>query len=381
MGKSLQGGVTLSQKKRTILITASVLALLLFGTVLYSQYGQVVSNDFGEEFYYLRKYIFYYLIGGVGAIIVCSLLRYIKIEKKIVLAFIFIAIALLLNLVSTEVPFITQVSGEKYASFFYLRLKVTTITLLLLQIAFLLIQQKITRISKYSSFIMNGISILFVMVIAMGEDSENTFAAVLLFFALSLWENHGKVWMKVVNGFIYCFLVGSYYISVLLQNTQNISTWLNPYSDEFGKGYMKVQDFEIMKSALIFGRSSYHGTYSGEILPTILILYGWGMFAIILGIMVLMLLEMFRLCAAGAEGFRKRLMISITAYFTIKMLFCILVYFNLLPFYRGGHLSFVSYGSEVVVDITLLAIFLYRRGSDGRSINRINSAIDNEKRS
>lgn len=349
----------MSLRKYIIIITISAFVLLLIGALVYSQYYKVVDPyDYTEKSYYLLKYIYYSFAGGVGASIAFVLLKYLRINRKMILAYILIILTLLLHLLTTQMPFVFMISGRKYISFLHIKMKVSTITLILLLMAFLIIQQKLSMMSKYALFFLNGIGIIFVILVAVNGDSESTFIAALLFLYVLIRFCNNKLWMKLINAMIYCFMIGGYYIGIMLQNMQNISTWLNPYQDKLGKGYMKVQDFEIMKSASILGESSYHNTYSGEILPTILILFGWGVFILSLGILIFMLFHMLRMISRRSDRLSGRIDITITMYFFMKLLFCLLVFFNLLPFFQGGHLPFTGYGSELVIDILLLSFFI-----------------------
>ncbi|MBP1754021.1 MAG: Cell cycle protein [Firmicutes bacterium] len=349
----------MSQRKHAIIVTISAFVLLLIGAVVYSQYYKVVDlHDYTEKSYYLQKFIYYFFAGGVGAGIAFVLLSHLRINRKMILAYILIMLTILIQLLTTQMPFVSMISGRRYIRFLHINLEVSTITLILLLMAFLVIQQKLSIMSKYALFFLNGIGIIFVMLVAIDGDSENTVIAALLFLFVLIRFSNSKLWMKLINSMIYCFLIGGYYIGIMNQNMQNISTWLNPYQDKLGKGYMKVQDFEIIKSASILGKSPYHNTYSGEILPTILILFGWGVFILSLGILIFMLFHMFHMVSGKSGRLTGRIDITIAVYFLMKLLFCILVFFNLLPFFQGGHLPFIGYGSELVIDILLLSIFL-----------------------
>ncbi|HHV13110.1 MAG TPA: FtsW/RodA/SpoVE family cell cycle protein [Clostridiales bacterium] len=345
--------------KKITVIVASAALLLLSGLFVYSQYSRVVNSKYLDESYYFEKMLVYMLFGIIGAAAVYFLSPQIEIKKKMLLACILIAIAAALSLLPSELPFFFSVSGIRYIEVFFIRFRTSTLSIIILLFAFVLMQGKLPANSRYTFPIMSGLSILFIMIIAVDGNAGNIFIATLLFSAMLPWRKGKHTLIYMGSLAIYGVVIVGYYFLKLEQDIQNISVWMDPYQYAQGKGYMKIQDFEIMKTALLIGRSSYANKFSGEILPTILILFGWSVFAVILGLLLLMIWNMFRL-TSGIEGiFSKKLAFSITIYILIKVIFCFLVFFNLLPFFSSGYLPFVGYGAEIILDIILMGIYIH----------------------
>lgn len=344
--------------KQITVIVVSMALLLLSGLIVYSQYSKVIHSEYLGEYYYFEKFLIFMFLGILGAVVVYFLSSQIKTEKKILLAGILIAVTVVLNLLPSELPFLFSFSGSRYIELFFLRFKISTLNIIILLVAFAIIQGKLSANGRYTFPVMSGLSILFIMITAVDGSSGDVFIATLLFSAMLLWGNKKYTLIHMVSIAAYGAAIGGYYLFKLNQNIQYISIWMNPYEDALGKGYMKVQDFRIMKTALLLGRSSYTNAFSGEILPVILILFGWSVFAVILGVLLLMIWNMFSLASKIKGIFSKKLAFSITVYILIKVIFGFLVFFNLLPFFSSGHLPFVGYGAETVLDIVLMGIYI-----------------------
>ncbi len=356
--RKYDGGRALGKGKQITVVAVSMALLLLCGLIVYSQYSKAIDSKYVDEYYYFQKFMVYMLFGVLGAVAVYFLSFRIKIEKKILLACILIAITAALNLLPTELPFLFSFSGSRYIELFFIKFKISTLNIIILLFAFVIIQERLSANSRHTFPVMSGLGILFIMIIAVDGNAGDVFIATLLFSTLLLWGNRKHTLIHMVNIAIYVGIISCYYFFRLKQNIQYISIWLDPYQDALGKGYMKLQDFKIMKAAHLIGRSAYANEFSGEILPVVLILFGWSIFAVILGLLLLMIWNMFRL-TSGIKGiFLKKLAFSITVYFLVKVIFCFSVFFNLLPFFGGGHLPFVGYGAEIVLDIILMGTYI-----------------------
>lgn len=338
---------------RSILVP--MLVLLIFGLGVYSRYPFLIRKEYLGEYFYIKGYLKYIIYGISTAVLFYFLSLRIVCKNWLRLGCVLIGLALSIRLLSSQLPLIYLHSGSRYIELFFVRFRISTVLTVILLLALCIIAQQCS--TRWGLLLLSGLGLLFLVMIASEGSEGSTFVAVLLFLVILTTENSKDKLFKVIGIILYGVIIGGCYLAILINNSQYIALWKNPYADPLGKGYMKVQDFMIMKSALLIGKSQYNNTYSGEILPTILILFGWGAFIILLGILLLMQYSMYRLATKITEEYSKRMAFSVTAYFSVKTVFCVSTFLNILPFYSGGHLPFVGYGSEIIIDLFLLGVY------------------------
>ncbi len=346
----------MEMRKRITSISAAMLVLILFGFCIYSQYSVLIRKDYLGEHYYIHRYLQYLLYGIITSAFCYYLsLRIVRV-RGILFVFILMGMVLCFKLLPSQCPLIFWHSGSKYIELFFVRYRISTWNTVILLLVLCIVSQLCS--TRWKLLLLSGLGLLFLMLIATEGNQGSTFIAAILFLLLLIREETNNKLFKVIGILSYGVITGGYSLIMLIEYPQYFTIWANPYSDALGKGYMKVQDFTIMKSALLFGNSQYNHTYSGEVLPTVLILFGWGAFVFLVGILLFLQYNMQLLATRINDELSKRTALSITAYFFIKTSFCVLTFLNILPFYEGGHLPFVGYGSELIIDLILMGVYL-----------------------
>ena len=346
------------KKRQMMIIMELSITLLIFGAIIAYAYGDVSGKPYLEKYYVIKKYLLYCCCGLITSTLLFFISLKITKRNMLLLAYIIGGIGFLLNVFPSGNGLILKYGDLKYVNFFIVKEKLISINTILLLFLLLIINDLFQEKRKQEFLVISMINLFFSFLIAYNGNRGEIFAAHILFAILLIYisKEYSEKYRTVIL-LVSILLIGGFHFYYMIRSGFNLGVWINPFLDPYGIGYMKIQDFHILKSARIFGRLPYSSRYSGEILPAILISYGWIALLLVLVVFFSLIFVMFHLAHRISAIFRRKMAFSITIYFLIKAIFCIFVFLNILPFYNGDHFPFIGNDAKIVIDLILMGLY------------------------
>ena len=354
-------GVEVKQKshKPDSIIAIAVFILLVFGLVMISSAGVVISKTrFGNEYYFFNHQLLYGVIPGLIALFVVQKIHY-SFWKKIAVPM-FIGSLILLVLVFIPGIGTKLLGASRWINLGPISFQPTEV--MKLSIILYLAHWIEARGHKVKSFSEGLVPFLIVIGVVsfliIKQPDFGTLGAIIL-IAMTMFFVSG-VPLKYIFGMgIGGLSLGYLLIKFEPYRMNRLMTFLDPANDPQGIGYQINQALLAIGSGGIFGLGLGHSRQKFNYLPEPV---GDSIFAIVaeelgmLGASILMIvflllaLRGFKIAQKAPDQFSKLVAVGITSWIIYQSLINIMAIVGLIPL-TGIPLPFISYGSTSLIFI------------------------------
>jgi len=340
-----------------------ILTILLINTGVALMYLIQYKSSYGNSDYLFNHSLLYSAIGTIG-IVLLYFFDYRKLQKYSKHIFVVMCLLFLLSFFIGN-----QINGRNLISLGIFTFDTKAISLYVLVIALAGILNNYDWNKKMNLIRAVGYLIIpmFLMLIAQGL----AYCAIyfITFIVLALKSNMKKRYaICIVALNTICFL---YYIISEPYRISRFFTFLHPFSDAKGSGYLNVQMYEIAHTSGIFG----HGFSANEKLPPlmqsdlvfnyIVHTFGWLGAAVIISIIISFIYRILHITKYVKDSYGRLLIAGLISIFIVQFASNILMNVNLFPVI-GIALPFISYGGSLsIVNMLSVGIIMsvYRRRS------------------
>ena len=365
--------LTLGDKKLNsqpdFILLLSTFTLLAIGLVMISSASMdYASQRYGDPFYHTRRHAIYLIIALIAGFIASKVsVELWQRSDKYLLLISFI----ILTLIIIPGVGITANNATRWLAIGPLTLQGSEVAKLCVIVylgSYLVRQNDLVR-SKWSGFI-NPMAIMMAMVFLLIKEPDFGAVVVLMSAALGMLFLGGvRLWQFIIT------LVGVAGLCVVLvmssqYRMQRLSSYLDPWSDQFGDGY------QLTQALIAFGRGEWFGLGLGGSIQKLFYLpeahtdfifaimaeeLGFIGCLLVLGIYVLLIgriLFIARKAESMSKSFSAYVAYGISIVFSSQLFINVGVNIGLLPT-KGLTLPFLSYGgSSLLVNCVLIGLVL-----------------------
>lgn len=363
----------------------SIFTLLAFGLLMVASTSIVISErQYGQAFHYFFHQIFYLALGiGTGAVIF-----QIKIEywKQISLTLLVLSIGLLLLVLLPGIG--RQVNGSmRWLGFGPFGLQVSEfvkLTLIIYLAGYLVRQEK--QVQTQIRGFLKPLIVLGIITFLLLREPDFGAATVILLTSLGMLFLAGvRIWQFAILFTTVVLILGILAISSPYR-LAHLTTFLNPWANQFDSGY------QLTQSLIAFGRGGWFGVGLGEsiqklfylpeahtdflfaVLTEELGLIGGLLMILLFSILVWRALCIGQRCFNAGQRFSAYLAYGIGLNIALQVMINIGVNMGVLPT-KGLTLPLMSYGgSSLLITCMMLSLLLridyeYRLGKFGLRLN------------
>ena len=340
-----------------------ILTIVLVNTGVALMYLMQYKSSYGNNDYLFNHSLLYAIIGTLG-IVLLYFFDYRKLQKYSKHIFVGMCLLFILSFFIGN-----QINGRNLISLGSFTFDIKAISLYVLVIALAGIFNNYDWNKKIN--LIKAVGYLFIPMLLMFAAQGLAYCGIyfITFIVLALKSNMKKryaIYIVALNtiSFLYYVISEPYRIS-------RFFTFLHPFSDAKGFGYLNVQMYEIAHSSGIFG----HGFSANEKLPPIMesdlvfnyIVHslGWLGAAVIITIIISFIYRILHITKYVKDSYGKLLIGGLISIFIVQFAANILMNVNLFPVI-GIALPFISYGGSLsIINMLSVGIIMsvYRRRS------------------
>lgn len=340
-----------------------ILTIVLVNTGVALMYLMQYKSSYGNNDYLFNHSLLYAMIGTLGLILL-YFFDYRKLQKYSKHIFEEMCVLFIFSFFLGN-----QVNGRNIISLGSFTFDIKAISLYVLVIALAGILNNYDWNKKINLIKAVGYLIIpmFLMLISQGLAYCGIYFVTFIVLALkSNMKKRYAIYIVALNTI--CFL---YYLISAPYRINRFFTFLHPFSDAKGSGYLNVQMYEIAHTSGIFG----HGFSANEKLPPIMesdlvfnyIIHslGWLGAAVIITIIISFIYRILHITKYVRDSYGRLLIGGLISIFIVQFAANILMNVNLFPVI-GIALPFISYGGSLsIINMLSVGIIMsvYRRRS------------------